>query len=734
MNIILSLSASRKSVSFSLKLLPLALACATSVHADDAGSTSDQRKTTVLEGIRVDATAVDAYRTDNASAGALGNRALLDTPFSIDAVTEELIKNRQANNINDVFKGDASTTPFSNGYSGENSAFSVRGLQIDELNGYRINGMSVPAWAADIPVEHFQQIELLKGLSGFMYGFSQPGGMLNFVTKKPTEQPTATFRLGYTSRSSITEEADLGGRFGKDHQFGYRLDAVNEQGGTYVDGGYIKRKSVSLGLDWRINDQLTWHFDSLYQDRHIRGAIYGVIPCQDFGVCQATGPQFVSIPSPLKGSQRLSSTDTGYGTSMRMATTGVTWNISPDWTFSADAAMTLQGRSNRDSAIFLLDNEGKYLEHQYLGYTDYLYRSAQAMLNGHFETGSLKHDVVVGAAWQKNMQRYGDNIFDEADLGIGNIHNPSDFPQSPIPLIRHVRDSSSETQGAIFASDTVTFSEQWQALLGLRAIDYTQSGYNYFSDGKRNALYERKPIAPTVALMYKPAAWMTVYASYVKSLEEGTSVPAGQGYANEGEVFAPMTSKQYELGAKFAQDRWNLNAAVFRIERGLAYSVVRDNQRYMTQDGQVRFDGFELSGQTRLGDQWTLLGSAMWLDATNERAAPTLEGKRAFGSARFQASSYIEYAVPTMPGWVLTAGGRYVGNRPLESNNSNIAGAYHTFDVGTRVTTKVGQYPVTFRLNLDNITNEKYWLVGWESIMNQGAPRVLRASVEVALK
>lgn len=713
--------------------LPLALACTIPAHADDTDSMADQRKTTVLEGIRVDATAVDAYRSDNALAGALGNRTLLDTPFSIDAVTEELIKNRQANNINDVFKGDASTTPFSNGYSGENSAFSVRGLQIDELNGYRINGMSVPAWATDIPVEHFQQIELLKGLSGFMYGFSQPGGMLNFVTKKPTEQPTATFRLGYTSRSTITEEADLGGRFGKDHQFGYRLDAINEQGGTYVDGGYIKRKSVSLGLDWRINDQLTWHFDSLYQDRHIRGAIYGVIPCQDFGVCEPAGPQFVSIPSPLKGSQRLSSTDTGYGTSMRMATTGVTWSISPDWTFSADAAMTLQGRSNRDSAIFLLDNQGQYLEHQYLGYSDYLYRSAQAMLNGRFETGPLRHDVVVGAAWQKNMQRYGDNIFDEADLGIGNIHNPSDFPQSPIPLIRHVRNASSETQGAVFASDTIAFSEQWQALLGLRAIDYTQSGYNYFTDGKRNALYERKPVTPTVALMYKPAAWMTVYASYVKSLEEGTSVPAGQGYANEGETFAPMTSKQYELGAKFAQDNWNLNAAVFRIERGLAYSVVRDNQRFLTQDGQVRFDGFELSGQTRLGSQWTLLGSAMWLDATNERADPTVEGKRAFGSAHFQASSYIEYAVPTMPGWVLTAGGRYVGNRPLESNNSNIAGAYHTFDAGTRVTTRLGQYPVTFRLNLDNITNEKYWLVGWESIMNQGAPRVLRASVEFSL-
>ncbi|HEY9130453.1 MAG TPA: TonB-dependent receptor [Dyella sp.] len=724
-------------MAFSLKLLPVALACALGsavAHADDAAEAPQQRNATSLEGIQVDANAIDAYRTDNASAGALGNRALLDTPFSIDVVTDELIKNRQANNINDVFKGDASTSPFSNGYAGENSAFSVRGLQIDELNGYRINGMSMPAWATDFPVEHFQQIELLKGLSGFMYGFSQPGGMLNFVTKKPTEQPMATVRVGYTSRSTLTEEADLGGRFGTNKQFGYRIDAVNEQGGTYVDSGYIRRRSVSLGLDWRIADNLTWHFDSLYQDRHIRGAMYGIIPCQDFGVCLPHGPSFVDIPPALKGSQRVSSSDTGYGTSMRMAMTGVTWNIAPDWTFSADVAASLQGRSNRDSAIFLLDNDGLYQEHQYLGYTDYSYRSVQAMLNGRFQTGWLKHDIVVGATWQKNVQRYGDNIFDEADLGFGNLNNPSNFPQSPIPLIRHVRTASTETQGAVFASDTLSFNEQWQALLGLRAIDYTQSGYNYFSDGARNALYKRNPVTPTVALMYKPANWVTIYTSFVKSLEEGTSVPAGQGYANEGQTFAPMTSKQYEFGAKFAQDTWSLSAAAFRIERGLAYAVVRDNQRFLTQDGQVRFDGFELSGQTKLGSQWTLLGSALWLDATNERADPSIEGKRAYGAPRFSASAYVEYAVPTMQGWVLTAGGRYVGSRALESNNSNIAPAYHTFDVGTRYTTRIGAYPVTFRLNLDNLTNEKYWLVGWESIMNQGAPRVLRASVEVALK
>src|SRR6202012_3147453 len=125
--------------------------------------------------------------------------SLLDTPFSIDAVTADLMQNRQAIDINEAFAADAGVTPLSNGYTGESSGIAVRGLPVDLLNGYKMDGLSIPSWGSDLPLEAFSQIELLKGPGGFMYGFGAPGGILDFVTKQPTATPYTSFTLGYTS-------------------------------------------------------------------------------------------------------------------------------------------------------------------------------------------------------------------------------------------------------------------------------------------------------------------------------------------------------------------------------------------------------------------------------------------------------------------------------------------------------------------------------------------------------
>lgn len=700
--------------------------------ADTDTAAATPQKATALGAVKVQAVTVDTYTAQNASSGALGDRPLLDTPFSIDAVTQELIENRQANNLVDVYKGDASATPISSGYTSETSSISVRGLQLDTLNGYHINGLTVPVWGSDLPIESFQQIELLKGLGGFMYGFGQPGGMLNFVTKKPTDETTERFRVGYSSRGTYTKEADLGGRFGERKQFGYRLDAVDEDGDNYVKGSHVKRDSLSLGLDWRIVDNLVWHFDSLYQRRKVTGTPYGIIPCQDFSAC-ANPSDFVSIPAALKGSQRVASTDTSYSTTVKFASTGVAWQISPDWHLNVDYGWSWQSRTNRDSAIFLLDDSGSYNENQYLGYDTWTYSTAQAVLAGKFTTGPIGHEIAVGTSWLQQTTRYDDPQPSQLSLGDGNLGDPGNFAVPQTGIDHHVRNEQVITQRSLFASDTLSFGEHWQALLGLRSIDYTQNGYDYLGNGAVNAHYHKSPVTPTYALMYKPVEAATIYASYVKSLEAGSSVPQGLGYANEGQVFGPLTSKQYELGAKWQQGSWNYGAAAFRIERGLDYGQAVGDQIYYVQNGQTRFDGIELSAKGQLGSDWTLLGSLMWLDAKNVRADPAVDGKRAYGDPRAQASVYLEYAVPTLPGLVFSAGGQYVGNRPLEADNSNIAKAYHTFDLGARYSTHIGHTPVIYRINLDNVTNERYWLTAWEAILNQGPPRVLRASVEFTL-
>jgi iron complex outermembrane recepter protein len=45
----------------------------------------------------------------------------------------------------------------------------------------------------------------------------------------------------------------------------------------------------------------------------------------------------------------------------------------------------------------------------------------------------------------------------------------------------------------------------------------------------------------------------------------------------------------------------------------------------------------------------------------------------------------------------------------------------------------MGNHGVTYRVGVDNLTNEKYWLTSFGFILNQGTPRTVRASVTFTL-
>jgi iron complex outermembrane receptor protein len=703
-----------------IAVMILASLMISTAHADNV----DPQQAKELGQVTVTAAGrTDSYHAADATAGALGTRSVLNTPFSIDAVTAELIQNRQAIDINEAFKGDAAATPLASGYSGEASGFAVRGLPVDLLNGYKLDGLTIPNWGADLPLEPFSQIELLKGPGGFMYGFGQPGGIVNFVSKQPTAQPYTSFSLGYLSDGVFKESVDTGGTIGGPGGFGYRVNLAHEDGDTFVDGGHIKRNAASLTLTKDITPDLHWHLNGIYQDRDTKGAYYGIILGQDFGFPVAAP---VTVPAPIAGDQRVSQPYSGYKTALRAGSTGLKWDIAPDWTASLDYTYAKQTRENHDSALILTDNQGGYTDLNYQAYSRYNSQQWQAMFNGKFDTGTLQHDAVFGASWQKIDQRFP-TAFDSTILGTGDLFDAPLFANPNTTVSRSTYLADSTTQRTLFASDTVALSSQWSALLGLRHVDFIDTTYNPGSS-RPAARYEKSPVTPTAALIYKPIAPVSLYASYVQSLEQGASAP--QTAVNAFQTFAPTTSKQFELGAKTEFSTWNANLALFRVDRGLQYL---NSDNVFVQNGQTRYQGIDLSTQMTLADHWTLLGGLMVLDAKNVRAAEDVNGKRAYGAPRVEGTLYVEYAVPQLAGLVLNAGGRYVGNEAIEADNSNLIGAYHTFDIGARYTASLGGHAVTYRAGIDNLANEKYWLTSYGFILNQGTPRTVRASVTLTL-
>lgn len=110
---------------------------------------------------------------DDVSSGALGLRTQLKTPYSTAVVTGEELADRQVAKLGDVLAQDSSVSDNSNPYNAWASYITGRGMQLDWQNGFKIDGQPFNGYGITLPYEQLESVELLKGLSGFMYAFGR---------------------------------------------------------------------------------------------------------------------------------------------------------------------------------------------------------------------------------------------------------------------------------------------------------------------------------------------------------------------------------------------------------------------------------------------------------------------------------------------------------------------------------------------------------------------------------
>ena len=113
-----------------------------------------------------------------------------------------------------------------------------------------MDGMGIVVTGAN-SLEMLQQIEVLNGLGGAIYGPANPSGMFNFVPKRPTERPFRQVTFGYDNQYVGTVHADVGGRLGSDRQFGYRANVLVGDGQAFVKNSDLTRRLASFAGDVR---------------------------------------------------------------------------------------------------------------------------------------------------------------------------------------------------------------------------------------------------------------------------------------------------------------------------------------------------------------------------------------------------------------------------------------------------------------------------------------------------
>jgi iron complex outermembrane receptor protein len=214
-----------------------------------------------LSKVFVKATVEKKKLGDSVSGGALGRKSELDTPFSTKAVSSDEIEDRLATSISEVLKYDASVTAISPPISTHPATIQMRGLRLDDLNGYKINGLASRQPRHRNAAGNVRKCGSAERPERLYVRLRFAGRHRQLRQQAPTTRQSFSAALGYQEGGALKEHFDMGGRLGEEGDFGYRLNLLHEDGDLQEESGTIHRNAAGLNLEWRVSDDVALTYD-----------------------------------------------------------------------------------------------------------------------------------------------------------------------------------------------------------------------------------------------------------------------------------------------------------------------------------------------------------------------------------------------------------------------------------------------------------------------------------------
>lgn len=686
------------------RLSPTALA-ASLLMAAASGSVSaaEQEAGNALPAVVVTA---PAARAAKASITGLGDLAGWESPSQAQTYTESALRDAQVSRVADLSKLDASVSDAYNtvGYW---DYLTVRGFVLDNAYNYRREGLPINA-ETRIGLDNKSAVELLKGTSGMQSGVSAPGGLVNFLVKRP-QAGVRQAEFAINSAGGRLASVDMSDRFGERNAFGLRVNAAIEKLNTPIDNTQGHRRLLALATDWQVAPgtlleaeiEHSWHSQPSVPGLSILGQ--RLPSAREFSPDLNLNKQPWTTPVQLQG-------DTGT----------LRWKQALVDGWKSTVSYGEQHLKSNDRAAFPFG----YTDGANTVYTNYgptgdfdLYdyrsdnevritRSLLGQIEGKVQTGTIKHDLrfaLLRSLFHTEIVAQAYN-----SVGTGNLLTPyAPFSPSPNAVVAGTNRQESSTEWSL--QDSVTFNAQWQAWLGLRHTSLRR--HSVKTDGSEDTLLSQHINTPWAALAYTFAPQTRAYVSWgegaeTKAAPNNSASPAN----NAGQVLPVLKSRQVEAGVKgqYAAQRlnaqWGVN--VFRVLRPETATV----NNVFGFDGNSVHQGTEGHWQGRVG-AWGLGATGMVIDATRRGSATA--------STNGQAPTNVPTHAVTLSGSHTWSGALPTtlqldvvrqGQRWVDSANTIRLPAWTRVDTALRATQSLSEgRSVTWQFGIKNLLDTRAW-------------------------
>lgn len=629
----------------------------------------------------------------------LGEKDVLDTPFTIRNYSDQAIQDSHAHSMMDVLKIDPSIRTTTNtGHLNEN--FNMRGFSVN-WEDYNLNGAYGMAPTGRITTDILNSVTVLKGPNALVAGMA-PGGSVGGVivanTKRADKELTRV-TANFEDDGYYKSGFDVARRFGENQEFGARVSANYGQGEHIVDGLEDENVSAVVALDWT-TDKAKINFDAYVTDDKRQDGSPAMVSFAKLGkVLDAPDGKSNYFPN-IHGKQ-----------SAEYVGISGEYKLLDNLKVIAGAGVTEQKyQGHLFGTRMIVQNDAGDADSQY--YHVKLKQNNTAAnigLEGAFKTGAIEHVVGVRADYL--------NIETSRHTGQGspavafktNIYHPSNNGSMPVNAPPMFKQADNDFISYSLTDQIKLLDDKLQFILGVRYqdmdIDNPLTGVNYSED----------KVSPSVGIVVKPFGDdISLYASYVEGLSQGSTVNNEQD-ANNGTTFAPFQTKQYEVGAKYQHGSWLHTLAAYQIEKP---STITSNYsdpsntsviQITTDGGETESKGIEYGFSGNVTDDVIIWGNLAYIDVEySKNTTANIVGNTVEGQPEFTAGLGLEYKLP-VDGLSVNARGTYVDGQYLNNTNTLELPDYTLLDIGAKYKTHIGGVDTTFRANIDNVTDEKYW-------------------------
>ena len=673
----------------------------------------------------------------SAKLGILGDKSIMDIPYSEMSMTAKAVElfddpSQPLANIltnNPSIRSSTSSPMYSD--------FSMRGINMNG-NHMMLNGVPSLYSQFTTPPSHvIDRIDITSGPNAGVNGVSMSNngtnsgatpapGTINIVTKRATDKPVTRYTQTFSGRGNTGETIEVGRRFGKDNEWGLRVNAEYMDGKMSLPGAENNEKNIFINFDHRGEKSTTNLFAGHY-DRRINGA-----------------QRWFSLTSDYKSSVLPDAPDSknNYdfdGTTKRMYGWIMALNhdqkMDDNWSWFANYGQSNRfGNKDNQSASLKFNDKGEFVGNNYLQMNEIAKNVyAQIGVKGKFETGEVKHNVslAVDRSWAKYWSASASPKGTTSVTGtLNNWWFGNDWNTVKVNS-GAAKPSWEETNVGITIADTLEYGKSSVLLAASKKHEHMEM----YSKGQPAYTYTNDNILPTYGFTYKPVENLAMYFGHTESFSRGLMVTNGSDiYTNEGTVMEPVKSKQNEVGVKYQNAGILTTLSYFDIDEANRYDInAGGGMKTKVDDGKNRYKGVELTVNGKLADKWTATGGFMYLNAQRENTANgTNDGKFVNGVAKWSGVMGLEYKPDE--DWGIVGRATWVDKAYIDSKaigGKTEIPSYVTFDLGVNYKTKINTVPVKLSAMCYNVADKDYWMGrGSSTTIGLSMPRTFMLSAQ----